>query len=101
MPRDLRQLAAGQHCYGRLHGICNYDAATVVLAHIRRGNIAGIGEKPCDIAALPLCARCHDAVDGRMKVQMSRSEMDSDILRGLLQWQSYLWRQEYVIAVVA
>jgi len=97
--KSLREIARGQPCYGRLPG-CTNDPATVVLAHIRRGNIAGIGEKPADIAALPLCAACHDVFDGRVMIpNYPRREIDADILRGLAQWLSYLWRNELVTHV--
>lgn len=95
---NLRKLAEGQPCYGRLVNVCNHDPSTVTLAHIRRGNIAGIGQKPCDIAALPLCSCCHAAFDGRLQTQFARTEIDADILRGLAQWLDYLDRNEIVVA---
>lgn len=95
---NLRKLAEGKPCYGRLINVCNHDSSTVVLAHIRRGNIAGMGQKPCDIAALPLCERCHAAFDGRLKTPYSRTEIDADILRGLAQWLAWLEVNEVIAA---
>lgn len=87
---NLRKLAEGQSCYARLPTICNFDRATVVLAHIRRGNVAGIGQKPSDLCALPLCDACHAVFDGRMKTHMSRAQIDADVLRGLCQWLAFV-----------
>lgn len=87
---NLRKIAEGQNCFARLPTICNFDSATVVLAHIRRGSVAGVGQKPSDLCALPLCSACHDAFDGRGKISMSRAQIDADVLRGLCQWLAYL-----------
>lgn len=98
MQLDLRKLARGQDCYGRIVNVCNHDNSTVVLAHIRRGGIAGIGQKPSDFAALPLCDQCHAAFDGRIKTPYARSEIDADILRGLVQWLAWLEKNEVIAA---
>lgn len=96
MPRDLRQIAAGQRCFMRLPGLCGHPE-TVVLAHIRRGGIAGVGQKPCDAAALPMCHACHNAYDGRIRTEYTREQLDAEVLRGLVQWLSWLWEREYII----
>lgn len=90
MPRDLRNLARGQECYLRLPFHCNGNSETVVLAHIRRGGIAGAGQKPCDSAAMPMCSACHDVFDGRVKTTIQRTVIDAEALRGLVQWLAYL-----------
>jgi hypothetical protein len=88
MPRDLRKMARGQECYLRIPPYCNGNPETVVLAHIRRGNIAGVGQKPCDLAAMPLCSGCHDLLDGRTQTPLQRTLIDAEALRGLVQWLS-------------
>jgi hypothetical protein len=90
MPRDLRKMARGQECYLRLPGHCSGNTETVVLAHIRRGNIAGTGQKPCDLAAMPMCHVCHSCFDGRMPTPLQRTIIDAEALRGLVQWLSKL-----------
>lgn len=87
---NLREKARGQDCYLRLPVHCNGNPETVVLAHIRRGNIAGMGQKPCDLAAMPMCSGCHSAYDGRDKSPIQRTVMDAEALRGLVQWLSYV-----------
>ena len=63
---NLRKAARGQHCQVEIAGVCNYNKATTVLAHIRMGN-AGIGRKPHDAWGVHACSNCHDMIDGRMK----------------------------------
>jgi len=90
MSRDLRKLARGQQCYLRLPGHCNGNPDTVVLAHIRRGGIAGVGQKPVDEAAMPMCEGCHSVFDGRVPTSLQRTVIDAEALRGLVQWIAYL-----------
>ncbi len=62
----LRRAAQGKPCLGRFPGICNFDESTTVLAHLRRGGIAGTGYKGAgDLASIRLCSSCHDALDRR------------------------------------
>lgn len=86
---DLRKLARGKQCHLRLPG-CLPGNETVVLAHLRIGGIAGMGQKPVDLAGLPCCDRCHSQLDGRAKSPHSRAQIHADALRGLLQWQTWL-----------
>jgi hypothetical protein len=74
----------------RLPSVCTHNTEQTVLAHLRRGNVAGVGEKPNDLCGLPACEACHSALDGRLKVTQSRAQIDADALRGLCQWLSFL-----------
>ncbi len=97
---NLRAFARGKPCYLRLVG-CTHDTEQTVLAHIRRGNIAGVGQKPCDAAAFPCCDHCHGIYDGRYKAHgYTRIELDAEALRALCQWLAYLWREEILVAVL-
>lgn len=87
---NLRAYAQGHSCYLRLPG-CSHDPARTVLAHLRRGGVAGGGQKPPDIIGLPLDSYCHDVVDGRVKTNLSRVEIDAELLRAYVQWLAYLW----------
>lgn len=79
----LRKMAKGRDCTVRL-GRCNGNSATVVGAHIRRANIAGMGQKPCDLAMVYACSDCHDVIDGRVMLPgLSRAELDQSILFAL------------------
>lgn len=101
MARDLRGLAEGKPCYLRLYPFCTHNAEQTVLAHIRRGNTAGGGMKPADINGVPACARCHAVYDGETQKIYTRNELDANMLRAHCQWLDWLWKNEYVIAVVA
>lgn len=75
----LRQSAKGQSCTLQLP-CCNHNCETTILAHIRLGFNAGMGQKPNDLHALFACSDCHDFIDNRTK-----GEIDyKDILRGHL-----------------
>lgn len=101
MPKQLEKLARGKPCYLRLPGVCNGNPETTVLAHIRRGGMGGTGIKPVSLFAMPMCSCCHDAYDGRAKVEFTRTEMDAEALRGLGQWLDWLYREEWLILSVA
>lgn len=94
--KTLREVARNQPCYVRWVG-CSHDQAETVLAHIRRGNVAGTGIKPPDVCGVPMCNWCHAVYDGRIKTQMSREEMDADLLRALVQWLAWLDSQEIIL----
>lgn len=80
---NLRKLAQGQHCQVRLPG-CLHSPETVVLAHVRRGGTAGVGQKPPDLCGVYACAACHDLIDGRKFVaNLSREEIDGYLLPAL------------------
>jgi hypothetical protein len=97
MPPDLRKLARGKPCYLRLQG-CTHNTEQTVLAHIRRGGIAGTGIKPPDVCALPMCEHCHGVYDGRYKAHSyTREQLDAEALRGLVQWLAWLWSEEYLL----
>lgn len=97
--KSLRNLAQGKPCYLRLMG-CTHDPEQTVLAHIRRGNVAGMGQKPVDVFAFPACDYCHGVFDGRYKAHnYTRTELDAEALRALGQWLDYLWKNELLILV--
>ena len=90
---NLRKLAQGQQCQVRLPG-CSTDSSTTVLAHIRRANVAGIGQKPPDLCAVHSCFRCHQILDGReMLAGLSRMELDQYILNALLRTLAIVQRE--------
>lgn len=94
---NLRKIAEGKACLLRLAG-CSPGPGneTVVLAHLRRGGIAGTSQKPCDFAAIPMCHYCHSIYDGRAKSAHSRAQLDADALRGLCQWLFWLETRGYI-----
>lgn len=81
---NLREFARGKRCQMRLDGCLDPRRDTTVLAHIRRANIAGIGQKPPDLCAVHACSNCHDRIDSRAPSGLTRLELDHAILFALL-----------------
>lgn len=80
---DLRKLARDRPCTIRLPGICNRDPQTTVLAHYRLSGISGMGMKGPDILGAWACSKCHDAVDGRVRTDLTRPELLLSHLEGV------------------
>lgn len=81
---DLRKLARGKPCMVRLPG-CDGGGETTVLAHLRMSGYCGTSMKPDDLAfGAWCCARCHDAIDGRVKTTMTHDELHSAHADGVL-----------------
>lgn len=80
---DLREFARGKPCLVRLPG-CDGGGETTVLAHIRRGGVAGMGQKPPDLCGVHACYRCHAVIDAReYVVGLTRLEIDQAVLLAL------------------
>ncbi len=91
--RKLRESARGRDCTLRLPGVCTFDPATTVLAHLPCGQ-RGVGLKSLDVVACFACVACHDAIDGRRK-----AEFDAfDLLRALAETQA-VWINEGLLKV--
>jgi hypothetical protein len=90
---NLRKLAKGQDCQARLPG-CLVSPDTVVLAHIRRANVAGMGQKPPDLCGVYACANCHNLIDGRQHLaNFSRLELDQMILYAMCRTLAIVQRE--------
>ena len=76
---NLRAAAKGRECQCRFPLVCNHNPETTVLAHIRRGNVAGKGQKPNDLIAVLACSACHDEIDRRTR-KIDISELDGYII---------------------
>lgn len=93
---DLRRDASGKDCLIRLPGICTRDEATTVHAHIRRGGVAGMGQKPVDLCGVRACVACHDAIDARADSGIPRGELDGYILEAVMR-QLDEWAKREVV----
>lgn len=96
---NLRTFARGKPCMVRTHA-CNHDTETTVLAHIRRANIAGMGQKPPDTCAVWACSSCHDLIDGRTH-GYSREAIDSMVLAALCRQLAWYDKHEILIPVIS
>jgi hypothetical protein len=91
---NFRQAAKDRDCQMRIPGVCNFDNTTTVLAHVRRGSVAGMGQKPPDVCAVLACSNCHDVIDRRNNMgAYTPIEMDTMILDGLCRTLK-LWTDE-------
>ena len=71
----ITQSARGEPCQIRLAGYCNHNPETTILAHYRLADYCGMGIKPPDFMGAYACSICHDAVDGRIKTDLSDEEL--------------------------
>lgn len=71
----ITKSARGEPCQIRLAGYCNHNSETTVLAHYRLADYCGMGIKPPDFMGAYACSICHDAVDGRIKTDLSEEEL--------------------------
>lgn len=81
---NLRKWAKGKECQLRAYGICSYDDAETVWCHIRVGGVAGMGQKPPDICGALCCSRCHDLIDGRIKTDLTKVQIESHMLHAMV-----------------
>lgn len=93
---NLTKLAKGKPCQIRLVGICNRDDRTVVACHYRLIGYSGAGLKMDDIFIAFGCSSCHDAVDGRMKTDLTRAELHEAHAEGIFRTQAWLLEHHYL-----
>jgi len=74
MPKQTKitRSAKYEDCLVRIPGYCNFDPQTTVCAH---NNGAGMGIKAHDIHSAYCCSACHDVIDGRVKTEFSKEEI--------------------------
>ena len=70
--KKIRDSARGQSCTMNSPE-CNYDEATVVLAHYNTPGESGMGMKNCDSSAAYLCFGCHEWTE---KAESRHSQQD-------------------------
>ena len=81
---QLTEFAKGKLCTVRLPG-CNGGGPTTILAHVRRANVAGGGQKPPDLCGVHACFNCHELIDGRAHLAgLTRLEIDQALFFGLV-----------------
>ena len=78
--QKLRYSAMNQNCTMNVADVCNYDNATVVLAHIKTEGSA-MGAKPDDFSASFACCDCHTWLDQNKGTEEDRLFYS---LRGLI-----------------
>lgn len=90
--KDLRKAARGRECQVRYPGICNFNAETTVLAHLRHAGITGAGQKAPDLLGAWACSACHQEAD-RQTMLLDRETAVHGFYEGILRTQYQLIKQ--------
>ena len=93
--KRIRESARGRECQVRLHGICNGDNSTVVLAHVRLNT--GAGRKESDLLGAYCCAACHDEVDRRTRNISSLDAVKVAFYEGVFRTQRILLDEGLIV----
>lgn len=78
----LTESARGQECTIQIHPYCSMNPETTVLCHAPSED-KGMGIKSPDWWGADGCSVCHDIVDGRMKVDIPKSDIYECHIRGV------------------
>ena len=73
----ITQSARGESCKVRIPNVCNHNSETTIFAHIngvRYGH--GIAKKVTDILGADSCSSCHDVLDGRVKSEYTKEQLN-------------------------
>lgn len=81
--KALRNAARGEPCTLNVAGVCNYDPATVVLAHMPSES-HGMAQKSTDINACFCCSSCHDWLDNRGHQCVEKAHREFYMQRALI-----------------
>jgi len=68
----IRKFAKGRACSIRIPGVCNGNPETTVWCHAPGG---GMGAKQSDELGAFGCSSCHDAIDGRIPVDLRKQSV--------------------------
>jgi len=82
MQSKLTKAARGQECTIQIHPHCNMNPETVVFCHAPSES-KGMAIKSEDWWGADGCSSCHDIVDGRMRTDIDRAEVEYCFLRGI------------------
>lgn len=97
----ITKSARMEQCQVRLPMVCNFDPATVVLAHAN-GSAAGKGmhQKALDYQGAYACFACHDVYDRRtpLPAHLTREQVKLYFLEGVLRTQRLLEAKELLVA---
>lgn len=72
----------GQPCAFEIPGVCSGGTDTTVPCHLRDETF-GMAEKADDTSVADGCVSCHDVMDGRSQVKLTKEEWLFYALRGL------------------
>lgn len=78
----LTKAARGQTCTIQIYPYCNGNPETTVFCH-GPSSEKGWSRKSPDYWGADGCSACHDIVDGRVRVDLSRDEIYRCFMRGI------------------
>lgn len=80
----------------RLYG-CDGGGETTVLAHYSLSGISGKGIKSPDLIGAWCCARCHDLVDGRVRMaNLTKTDVRLALAEGVFRTQYQLLKENLI-----
>ncbi len=88
---NLRDYARDKPCLVRIPGVCNADATTTILAHLRLTGISGLGLKAPDLLGAWCCSACHTHCDANHD-----NSTQIDFYRGIFRTQNQLIREKVI-----
>lgn len=80
----LTQSAKEQDCQVRLEGVCNFNPATTIPAHLNGG---GMGTKHSDMMIAYCCSDCHNVLDGVARSDFTQDELKLRHLEAIIRTQ--------------
>ena len=89
----ITKSAKWEDCQVRIPHVCNFNPQTTVFCHLGG---AGVGIKSNDIHGAYGCSSCHDALDGRVKTEYSREELQAMFMDGMVRTQIILMEKELI-----
>lgn len=87
----IRNAAKGEQCTLNIAGVCNYNPETVVFCHFP-SETHGMGLKSDDLSGGFGCSSCHDVIDGRSHIRLSREDKEFYMRRSQFRTMRRLWR---------
>lgn len=86
--KAVRDSARDEECTLQIAGVCNYNWATTVFAHLPDES-KGMSTKADDLSGCYACHACHDELDGRNKARMPPEEREWYMRRAMVR----TWRR--------
>jgi len=92
----IRKSAMGQDCQLNIYPYCNGNPETTVLCHAP-SIYKGMSLKSPDHWGSYGCSDCHDIIDGRRQIPLSKLEILECVMRGVFSTQQLLIDQGLMV----
>ncbi len=91
----ITKSAKGEYCQIRVPAVCNFNPETTVLCHI---NGYGMALKANDMHAAYGCSSCHAVLDGHVKSDISKEDLQLYHYDGMVRTQLILLKKGLIKA---